>query len=196
MNVTTVELFYAILMLLAAGAIATIVVIRLLAIGSPAALGWYRAIGVFIGPNALGMAFLVALLATMGSLYFSDVAGFEPCKLCWYQRIAMYPLVLILGIAAVRRDTGIRPYAIALAAIGAIVSTYHLALEWIPALDTGACGVGPACSIVWFRVFGFISLPMLALVAFLFIITLLAVRGPDLDDDVDPADTTAERSPA
>ena len=74
----TVELFYAILALLAAGAIATLLVIRLLAVGSTATRGWYEAIGEFLRPNALSMAFIVALLATMGSLYFSEVAHFDP----------------------------------------------------------------------------------------------------------------------
>lgn len=195
MSPETVELFYAILALLAVGALATLLVVRLLAIVSPAARGWYDAIALFLRPNALSMAFLAALLATMGSLYFSEIAHFEPCRLCWYQRIAMYPLVVLLGIAAVRRDAGIRVYGMALAAIGAALSTYHVALEWIPALDTGTCGLGPSCSVVWFRVFGFISLPTLALVAFLTIVTLLAVvsRDPGHDDMAgDPADARSD----
>jgi len=201
MSTQTVELFYAILALLAVGAVATLVVIRLLAIQSEAARGWYGAIAQFVGPNAIGMAFWVALLATMGSLYFSEIAHFEPCKLCWFQRIAMYPLVVLLGIAAVRRDDGIRIYGRAISAIGAAIALYHVALEWIPALDTGACGTGPACSIIWFRVLGFISLPTLSLVAFLFIFTLLSVRDPDAGSEADGTDagTTAashDRSPA
>lgn len=196
MSTETVELFYAILALLAAGAMLTLLVIRLLAIASPAARGWYRAIAQLMAPNAVALAFWVALLATLGSLYFSEVAHFEPCRLCWYQRIAMYPLVVILGIAAVRRDERIRIYAGALAAIGAVVALYHVALEWIPALDTGACGTGPACTIIWFRALGFISLPTLALVAFLFILTLLSVRGPDAEDGDEDSERAAERSPA
>jgi disulfide bond formation protein DsbB len=142
------------------------------------------------------MAFWVALLATVGSLYFSEIAHFEPCRLCWYQRIAMYPLVVILGIAAVRRDAGVGIYARALAAIGALIATYHVALEWIPALDTGACGTGPACSVIWFRVFDFISLPLLALVAFLLIFTLLSVRDPDADGGDPGSDADPDRSAA
>jgi disulfide bond formation protein DsbB len=194
MSPETVELFYAILALLAVGALATLLIVRLLAIASPAARGWYDAIATFLRPNALSMAFLVALLATMGSLYFSEVAHFDPCRLCWYQRIAMYPLVVILGVAAVRRDAGVRVYGMALAAIGAVLSTYHMALEWIPALDTGACGLGPSCTLVWFRVFGFISLPTLALVAFLSILTLLAMVSRDADDGTLADDAAAERS--
>jgi disulfide bond formation protein DsbB len=192
MTTETVELFYAILALLASGAVAILVIVRLLAAVSPTAEGWYDAIGVFVRPNALSMAFLVALLATMGSLYFSEIAHFEPCRLCWYQRIAMYPLVVILGIAAVRRDAGVRPYGMALAAIGAVISTYHVALEWVPALDTGTCGLGPSCSVVWFRVFGFLSLPTLALIAFLSILSLLAMVSRDADD----RDSAEERSPS
>jgi disulfide bond formation protein DsbB len=196
MSPDTVETFYALLALLAIGAMATVVVVRLLAFVSPAARGWYGAIAQLVRPNAVGMAFWAALLATLGSLYFSEVAHFEPCKLCWYQRIAMYPLVLILGIAAVRRDPGVRVYAMALAAIGALIAMYHVALEWIPALDTGACGTGPACSIIWFRALGFISLPTLALVAFLFILTLLSIQGSDAAAGDDLDDGPSERSPA
>lgn len=177
MTPETVELFYAILALLAVGALATLMVIRSLATVSPAARGWDDAITLLLRPNALAMAFIIALLATTGSLFFSEVAHFEPCKLCWYQRTAMYPLVVILGIAAGRRDGGIRVYGLALAAIGAAISTYHVALEWIPALDTGACGLGPSCSVIWFRVFGFMSLPTLALIAFLSILVLLAMAS-------------------
>lgn len=196
MSTSTVELFYAILAILAVGFVATLVVIRLLALGSSSARGWYREIAAFIEPNAVGMAFWVALLATVGSLYFSEVAHFDPCRLCWYQRIAMYPLVVVLGIAAVRRDAGVGIYARALAGIGALIALYHVALEWIPALDTGACGTGPACSVIWFRVFEFISLPTLALVAFLLILTLLSVRGPAADDGDPGTDAGASRSPA
>ena len=79
-----------------------------------------------------------------GSLYYSEVAHYTPCALCWYQRIAMYPLVLLLGIAAFRRDIGIRLYAIPLAAIGAVISAYHYLLEWGIDVSRGACVVGDA----------------------------------------------------
>lgn len=183
MGTATVQLFYAFLAIIAFAFVAIVLVVRLLAFASSSAHRWYRAIGGVIEPNAVGMAFIVAILATMGSLYFSEIAHFDPCRLCWYQRIAMYPLVVILGIAAVRRDSDAGIYVRALAAIGAVISTYHLALEWIPSLDTGACGIGPSCTVIWFREFGFISLPMLALAAFLLIFTLLSVRGPLADDD-------------
>jgi disulfide bond formation protein DsbB len=143
-------------------------------------------------PYALILAFIPALLAMVGSLYFSEIAHYAPCTLCWYQRIAMYPLVLLLGMAAARRDLGIRVYAIPLASIGAFISVYHYLLEWFPDLDTGACTVGIPCTQVWFRQFGFISMPFLALIAFLLVIAflLLAHRGGDVSDDeaADPED--------
>lgn len=196
MATTSVQLFYAILAMLAFAFVAVVLVVRLLAFGSSTARRGSWAIGGVLEPNAIGMAFIVAMLATVGSLYFSEVAHFEPCRLCWYQRIAMYPLVVILGMAAVRRDPGVVIYARALAAIGALISTYHLALEWIPALDTGACGLGPSCTVIWFREFGFISLPTLALAAFLSILTLLSVRGPDADEGDSGTAADADRSPA
>lgn len=182
MSTATVQLFYALLAILAFAFVASVVVIRLAAVASSGARRALEAIGTVIEPNAVGLAFVVAMLATAGSLYFSEIAHFDPCRLCWYQRIAMYPLVVILGIAAVRRDPDIGLYAKALAAIGAVISTYHVALEWIPALDTGACGTGPSCSVIWFREFGVISLPTLALAAFLLIITLLSVHGPESEE--------------
>jgi disulfide bond formation protein DsbB len=136
-------------------------------------------------PFALVAAWIAAFLATAGSLYFSEMAHYTPCTLCWYQRIAMYPLVLILGIAAWRRDLSMRVYAIALAAVGAGISAYHYLLEWFPSLDTGACTMGIPCTQVWFRQFGFISLPLLALIAFLLVISflLLAIRRAPSDDE-------------
>jgi hypothetical protein len=196
MTTETVQRFYAILAILALVVVASLVLIRLLAIVSSRARGWYRAIAVAIEPNAVGMALIVATLATVGSLYFSEVAHFDPCRLCWFQRIAMYPLVVILGLATIRRDREVGFYVRVLAMIGAVISSYHLALEWIPALDTGACGTGPSCTLIWFREFGVVSLPMLALAAFLLIATLLSVRGPAAGDDGRADDAIVDRRPA
>ena len=76
-----------------------------------------------------------------------------------------------------RADGAIRIYGRVLAGIGAVIAAYHLALEWIPALDTGACGVGPACTLVWFRALGFVSLPVPRPVRLPPVFTLLSVRG-------------------
>jgi disulfide bond formation protein DsbB len=176
MSVETVELFYGILAIVAFVAVIGVVGLRLLAFASDGAASAYERVAEAIAPNAIGIAWVVAVLATAGSLYFSEIAGFEPCRLCWYQRIAMYPLVVVLSVAAYRRERAGAVYAGALAAIGAVIAAYHVALEWIPALDTGACDPDNPCTLVWFRVFGFISLPTLALAAFLLILTVLSIR--------------------
>ena len=130
-----------------------------------------------IGPGALWVAAVVALTATAGSLYFSEVAGFEPCALCWYQRIAMYPLVLILGIAAARGDAAVRRYVAPIAAVGALISIYHIGVERLPGLPTGSCSVAAPCDLIWVERFGFVTIPVMALAGFLSILTLLLVYG-------------------
>ena len=124
------------------------------------------------------LAWLIAAGATLGSLYFSEVADFVPCRLCWFQRVAMYPLSVILLVAAWRRDRGARWYVLPIAAIGAAVSSYHYLLEWVPSLEGGACSAtGPACADVWFREFGFVTLAFMALAGFVSIIVLLTVSS-------------------
>ena len=179
MTTATVETFYGILALAALALILVVAGTRLAATVSEGAADAHDAIAHAVQPNALGLAWVVAVLATAGSLYFSEVAHFEPCLLCWYQRIAMYPLVVILGLGALRRERAAAVYAGVLAAIGLVVSAYHVALEWFPALSTGACDPSNPCTLIWFRVFGFISLPYLALSAFLAIAVLvwLAAAG-------------------
>ena len=131
-----------------------------------------------LAPIALPLAWAVATVCMAGSLYFSEVAHFVPCRLCWYQRIAMYPLVLLLGIAAVRRDVAICLYAIPLAAIGAAVSIYHVQLERFPEQAT-FCSVEAPCNLPPVQQFGFVTLAVMALCGFAAIVALLAVaRAP------------------
>lgn len=182
LTVELVERFYAILAVVAIAAMVIVILLRILAIQSDPALDAYAAIARAIQARGIVVAWLVALLASAGSLYFSEVARFTPCTLCWYQRIAMYPLVVILGAAILRRQRRAPAGSVALPAVGAAIAAYHVALEWIPALDTGVCAISAPCTDVWFRVFGIFSLPTLALTAFLLIITLLLVRDPDEAD--------------
>ncbi|HSL77933.1 MAG TPA: disulfide oxidoreductase [Candidatus Limnocylindrales bacterium] len=182
LTVDLVERFYAILAVVAIAGVVIVILLRILAIQSDPALDAYAAIARAIQARGIVAAWLVALLATAGSLYFSEVARFTPCTLCWYQRIAMYPLVVILGAAILRRQRSAPAGSVALAAVGAVIAAYHVALEWIPALDTGACAASVPCTDVWFRVFGIFSLPTLALTAFLLIMMLLVVRDPDEAD--------------
>jgi disulfide bond formation protein DsbB len=128
-----------------------------------------------VGPAALVVAVTVAVVAMLGSLYYSEVADFPPCRLCWYQRIAMYPLAVILPIAAWRRDHQVRWYALPLAVAGGAVSIYHVAVERFPSLESGACEVTNPCSTIWVETFGYLTIPTMALSAFALVALLLAV---------------------
>jgi disulfide bond formation protein DsbB len=195
-GVSTVALFYALLALLANAAVIGWLALAVGARRSSTASRWLDEARSSLGPSALMAAFVVAVLAMIGSLYFSEVAHFEPCRLCWYQRIAMYPLVVVLGIGAWRRDGAVARYAGPLAAIGAIIAAYHVALEWLPWLDSGVCSATTPCTLVWFRELGFISLPYLALSAFLLILALLRLaRRTDPDRSADLDGPSARRTP-
>lgn len=130
------------------------------------------------------VTFAVAATATLGSLYFSEVADFVPCRLCWFQRIAMYPLSVIALVALIRRDRSARYYIVPLAAIGAGISLYHYLIEWGVLDDSESCALfGPACADVWFRSFGFVSLAFMALCGFVAIIVLNVVPVPQTRQD-------------
>lgn len=129
--------------------------------------------------TTLWLATGVAAVATGGSLYYSEVAGFPPCRLCWAQRGFMYPLVPILGVAAWRRVWSVASWARAAALLGGAVSVWHLLIEHFPTLE-GAVACEPAnpCSLVWVREFGFVTIPYMALSAFALAAVLLSV-GPE-----------------
>ncbi|MGH9188049.1 MAG: disulfide bond formation protein B [Acidimicrobiales bacterium] len=132
-----------------------------------------------IGPSALWLAAGVAAVCMGGSLYFSERAGFPPCALCWYQRICMYPLVAVVGLAAARRDFAARLYAAPLVLIGFGIATYHVLLERFPSLETGVCEVANPCSIVWVERLGYVTIPVMSLSGFALIGTLLAYASPE-----------------
>ncbi|MBX3141771.1 MAG: disulfide bond formation protein B [Trueperaceae bacterium] len=125
-------------------------------------------------------AWLVAIVATLGSLYFSEIRHFVPCTLCWYQRILMYPLVLVLGVASFTQDTKVVRYALPLSALGILVSGYHILVERIPGFGHGVCSSGVPCSLKYIDWLGFITIPTLAFVAFIMttvMLTLVARRS-------------------
>ena len=128
--------------------------------------------------TAMLLASMVAVGATLGSLYFSEIREFLPCEWCWYQRIAMYPLAVLLPIATFRRDRKIIPYALVLTTAGAGLSIYHYQLQAFPSQGT-SCALDASCTYRWIEVFGFASIPMLALGSFVLIgILLLATPRP------------------
>ncbi|MFD2263501.1 disulfide bond formation protein B [Lacibacterium aquatile] len=127
--------------------------------------------------SLLFAAWLVALTATLGALFIGEVMGQAPCNLCWFQRVFMFPLAVILGIALIRNDGSVWAYALPLAGIGSAVALFHslLFLKVIPEGIT-PCGQGPSCASADMSFAG-LPLPILSLITFLAIAALLlAVR--------------------
>jgi disulfide bond formation protein DsbB len=177
MDVRTVELFASLLALIAL-------------VGGVS----YALSGLVISPNAsivaeirrmsLWLAWFVAAGATAGSLYFSEIADYVPCRLCWFQRICMFPLAGILLVAAIRKDRNVRWYALPMLVAGICLSSYHYLIEWKPSLGEGACGIGPSCTDVWFRRMGFVTLSFMALSGFIAIAALLFVQPKKSDNQL------------
>jgi disulfide bond formation protein DsbB len=125
--------------------------------------------------NLLISAWVISLIATLGSLYFSEVMKFIPCDLCWFQRIFMYPQVILLGLAAIRKEYGIARYSLTLSIIGGTISLYHYLMQKVPFFQEHAisCGRIP-CTGQYINWLGFITIPFLALTAFI-LISLLSI---------------------
>ncbi|ARD47670.1 disulfide bond formation protein B [Sporosarcina sp. P37] len=120
--------------------------------------------------NWLLSMWAAALIATLGSLYFSEIKGYIPCTMCWYQRIFMYPIVLIGLLALIQKNTTIAWTTAAFSFIGGCISLYHYGIQKLSLLQNSApeCG-GVSCTGTYINYFGFITIPFLALVAFAFI---------------------------
>ncbi|RCW69671.1 disulfide oxidoreductase [Saliterribacillus persicus] len=114
-----------------------------------------------------------SLVATLGSLFYSEVMGFVPCELCWFQRILMYPLIIIYGYAVVKKDIKLALPGAILSGIGIVVSVYHYLIQKLPSLSSvgESCGLVP-CNVTYVNYFGFITIPFLALTAFTVIFVL------------------------
>lgn len=134
------------------------------------------------GELAPWLAWAVATVATAGSLAYSEVFGFEPCRLCWFQRIAMYPLVVVLAVGVFRRDRALRWYALPLSLVGGSISVYHYLVQTVPGLDSGACSVGVPCSAKYVNEFGFVSIPFMAFAGFLLISVMLVAFRPSTEE--------------
>jgi disulfide bond formation protein DsbB len=199
---------YAVLALLADALVLLIVIAFLISRTSPAARARWARLRDGITPFALQVAWIVAVLATFGSLYLQFGEQLNPCEFCWFQRICMYPLSLLLGIAAFRGDIQVaKRYFMGLAVVGAGLAVYHYQLERVPGEPT-VCGTAVPCNVAVINVFGFISVPFLSMAAFLLITALLLMarsHGDEYDDeefevvegvvDIEPGDD-AEPAPA
>lgn len=175
--------------LLAVGALAGAVVLAVGLVVRPAVLADVVSL---VRSGAAQFALLLAGASMLGSLYFSEVAHYAPCKLCWYQRICMYPIAVVSLVATVRREPPARlkvlaPYVLTLSLVGIIISTYHYLLEWFPQLESSVCSVDVPCTTVWFRKFGFLTIPGMAWIAFaavaLVMISVLTAPAHDAPAD-------------
>ena len=172
----TANTFFTLLTLIANAAFVLLVVVGLVALVSPAGRDLGGRVVAAIGPSALPLAFLVAAVTTAGSLYYSEIANYTPCVLCWYQRICMYPLVAILGVGWLRRDRGVWMYAAPLLIAGPGVSIYHYLIERYPSLGSGlSCSLDAPCTVPYFEELGFVTLAYMCLSAFAIIGALLVV---------------------
>ena len=133
----------------------------------------------------LWLAFLVAALATAGSLFFSEIADFIPCELCWYQRIFMYPLAVTTLVAALFNDHRAARYLLPLPVLGAGVSIYHLLVENGLVEQTQACLVSApgGCATKWVDEFGYVTIPTLALTGFALVFAFLVLSLVDPDEE-------------
>jgi disulfide bond formation protein DsbB len=214
--------FFTFLTVLANLATVGVVGLAVVSLGrSPAARRLWSAARAELTEGGLGVAWLVAAVCTAGSLWFSEVAGFQPCRLCWIQRACMYPLTLVLAVAlwahrraAVPATTVASPpdhvdpanraravarwsrqLALVMAAVGAVVATYHVLVERFPTLETGACDPEVPCTVVWFERLGFVTLPYMALSGFVLIVTLVVASSPARRPDQRPVPSSAAPVP-
>jgi disulfide bond formation protein DsbB len=160
-----------IVLLAVLGVVGQVLAAVLLLMALPALLGVpapLRALRRGVEGYELWLAFLVAAIATGGSLFFSETAGFIPCELCWYQRICMYPLAIVTLLAAAADDRRVARYLLPLPVVGAGVSVYHLLIENGVVKQSQICLLSApgGCATKWIEEFGYVTIPTLALTGF------------------------------
>jgi disulfide bond formation protein DsbB len=140
-------------------------------------LKWVKKVLDFIGHRSLHLSFTVSLVALLGSLFYSQVVGFEPCVLCWWQRIFIYPMPIILAVAIWKRDYAVFRYIVPLALVGVLVSGYHAFTNLGGTSLLPCTALGEACSRLYVLAFGYITIPMMSLTICLYILFIVWMRG-------------------
>jgi disulfide bond formation protein DsbB len=143
----------------------------------------------FLEGYELWLAFVVAAVATGGSLFFSEIAHFIPCELCWYQRICMYPLSVLTLLMALRDDHRAARYLLPLPVVGAGVAVYHVLIENGVVSESKTCSISApgGCALKWIDEFGYVTIPVLALTAFALLLAFLLMAT------FEPRATVSER---
>lgn len=136
----------------------------------------------FLSNKAMLLAFLVSFAGVVGSLYYSEFIGYEPCKLCWYQRIFLYPQAILLAIGLIKKHPHVANYCILFSSFGALIAGYQSLLQmgFAPNIPCSASGV--SCSQIFVMQYGYITIPIMALTAFLLIIVLLLAAKVGKED--------------
>ncbi len=119
----------------------------------------------FVSKRAILIAFIASLCATLGSLVYSEVIGYDPCKLCWFQRIFLYPIAVLTGIALWKNDMSVRIYALVLSILGGLTALFHYVgqLGWNPfGLECLVVGYSSSCAKNFVLQFGYITIPLMA----------------------------------
>lgn len=143
----------------------------------------------FARTNALSLSFLLVLSATLGSFYYSAIAGFAPCVLCWYQRVFLFPQFVLIGVAFIRKTRDVLPYTLVLSGIGALLSLYQVVLERFPSV-AAICAPGEvsvSCGTIYVEGFSYITIPVMCLTVFVFLALIMisalsASQNPVLDE--------------
>jgi disulfide bond formation protein DsbB len=170
--------FFLVLTVVANATTAAALLLGVAALVSESARRAWCALARALGPQSLLVAWIVAVVTTLGSLYYSEHAGFIPCELCWYQRILMYPLVIVLGVGWLRRDSKAWITAAPFVVIGAPVSLYHWLVERVPSFAEGSsCSIVAPCTAPYFEKLGFVTLAWMCLSSFLLIGVLLVLAA-------------------
>jgi disulfide bond formation protein DsbB len=170
-----------IVVLAALGVAGQVIVVLLIVAGLLALVGVHGpldAVRDWLWGYELWAAFVVAAIATGGSLFFSQIAGFIPCEMCWFQRICMYPLSILTLFLAWNGDNRAARYLLPFPIVGAAASTYHILIEnhWVA--TPAECQLGGAgCAVKWINEFGYMTIPTLALTAFLLLIAFLVLAS-------------------
>ncbi len=177
--------FFLVLTLAADAVVVAVALLGFAALVSARGRALWRAVARAVGPQSVLLAWIVALVTTAGSLYYSEHLGFIPCELCWYQRIAMYPLAVILGVGFLRRDAKVWITALPFVVVGAPLSLYHWLVERVPSFaESSSCSVVAPCSTPYFEKLGFVTLAWMCMSSFLLIGSLLALAATATRDAV------------
>lgn len=136
----------------------------------------------FLGERAIFLSFLVAFAATGGSLFYSEVAGFAPCVLCWWQRILLYPQTILLFTAFLKKDENMRLHCSVLSGLGALIALYHTFIQFGGESLVPCSASGTSCTILYFLEYGYITIPTMSLTAFVLLLLFMNMPNPKKRD--------------